>query len=122
MNKRLVLRLFGYLFSVVPPALAILERFPLFSRAGGEFVLSGLGFLLLLVAAIPLRRGAERLLRRALASPSAPGVWAVLWLFCAWFGHISRAIAEVAMIGTLSSLIGAVFFRLGRGEAEEDED
>lgn len=116
MTKRLLFRLLGYLLSVVPPSLAILERFPLFSREGGEFILSGLGFLLLLVAAIPLRRGAMRLLRRWLISPSAPGVWAVLWLFCAWFGHISRAIAEVAMIGTLSSLLGAVFFRLGGKE------
>ena len=118
MTKRFLLRLFGYLFSVVPPALCILERFPLFSRAGGEFILSGLGFLLLLLSAIPLWRGARTLLRRWLASPSAPAVWAVLWVFCAWFGHISRAIAEVAMIGTLSSLVGAVLFRLSRKEAE----
>ena len=83
MSKRLLLRLFGYLFSVVPPALAIVERFPLLSKAGGEFILSGLGFLLLLIAAVPLYRGAKRLLSRFLSAPSAPGVWAILWLFCA---------------------------------------
>jgi hypothetical protein len=45
-------------------------------------------------------------------SPSAYGIWAVIWLAAAWFGRIAAAIAEIALIGTLSSLIGALFFRL----------
>lgn len=121
MSKRLVLRLLGYLFSVVPPALAILERFPLWAEEG-ELLLSGIGLLLLLIAAIPLRRGIRAALRSFLASPSAPCVWGVLWLFTAWFGRIAVAIADIALIGTLSSLVGMLFFYLGKREVKKNED
>ncbi|MBR7095126.1 MAG: hypothetical protein IKC73_02795 [Clostridia bacterium] len=118
MNKRLVFRVLGYLFCLVPPVLAILERFPLWAREGGAPVVSGLALLLLLVAAIPLRRGLLSLFRRFLASPSAFTVWGVLWLLCEWLGHIATAVADIALVATVSSFVGAVFFRLAaRGES-----
>ena len=112
MTKYVALRALGYLFSVLPPALAILERFPIWAQEGGRATLSGIALLLLLIAAIPLRRGLRAALARFMKSPSAYGIWAVIWLFTAWFGRIAAAIAEIALIGTLSSLIGALFFRL----------
>lgn len=121
MTKRFLFRLLGYLLCVGPPLFAILEHFPLWAKEGGELILSGIGLLLLLVAVIPLRRGLSRALRRFLASPSAFGIWGVLWLFTAWFGHIAEAIADIALIGTLSSLLGALFFRLGRREEHDHE-
>lgn len=119
MTKRILFRFLGYAFSVIPPVLAILEYFPLFAKTGGQPILSGIAFLLLLLAAIPLRRGITGLVRRYLDSPSAPGVWAVLWIFCAWFGRIAEAIAAVALVGALSSLLGMLFFHLG-GKGERD--
>lgn len=112
MTKYVALRSLGYLFSVLPPVLATLERFPIWAREGGRATLSGLALLLLLVAAIPLRRGLRAALSRLARSPSAYGIWAVIWLAAAWFGRIAAAIAEIALIGTLSSLVGALFFRL----------
>ena len=117
MSKRFVLRLFGYLFCILPPTLAILEHFPLWAEEGRGPMLSGIAFLLLLIAAIPLRRGLLSLFRRFLASPSAFGVWGVLWLLSAWLGSIVTAVADIALVGTVSSLLGALFFRLaGEGE------
>ena len=115
MSKRILLSGLGYLFCLLPPILAILERFPLFMREGSAPVLSGLAFLLLLVAAIPLKRGITALLYKFLKSPSAFTVWGVIWIFFEVFGRISGAIADIALIATLSSLIGAVFFRLAKG-------
>lgn len=116
MTKRVLFTGLGYLFCLVPPVLAVFERFPIFAREGRGPVLSGLAFLLLLVAAIPLKRGITDLFRKFLSSPSAFTVWAVLWLFFEVFGRIAEAVADIALIATLSSLIGAVFFRLARGE------
>ena len=121
MAKHIALRALGYFFSVVPPVLAILERFPVWVREGGRATLSGIALLLLLVAVIPLRRGLRAALSRWLSSPSAYGIWAVIWIFCAWFGRIAVAVAEIALVGLISSLIGAFFFRLaGRGEPSRE--
>jgi hypothetical protein len=40
-----------------------------------------------------------------------------VWLFAAWFGRIATVIADIALVGTLSSLVGALFFRLADREA-----
>lgn len=117
MTKRVLFIGLGYLFCLLPPILAILERFPLFAREGSAPVLSGLALLLLLVAAIPLKRGMTALLHKFLRSPSAFTVWGVIWIFFEVFGRIAEAIADIALVATLSSLIGAVFFRLAKGES-----
>ncbi len=121
MTKRRLLRALGYFFCIVPPVLAILERFPLWAREGGGPILSGIALLLLLVAAIPLRRGFLALLRRWIASPSAFGIWGVLWLVTAWLGKIAAAVADIALVGTVFSLIGTLFFRLGGKESSHEE-
>lgn len=112
MRKRFWLRLLGYLFCLVPPIAAILERFPLWAREGGAPVVSGIAFLLLVVAVIPLRRGLTSLLRRFLESPSAFGIWGVLFLLCEWLDSILAAVADIALVGAVSSLLGAILFRL----------
>ena len=115
MTKRVILTALGYLFCLAPPILAILERFPILSREGSGPLLSGLALLLLLIAMIPLKRGLTALLHRFLKSPSAFTVWGVIWIIFEIFGRIAATIADIALIATLSSLIGAVFFRLARG-------
>lgn len=120
MNKRRLALVLGYLFSVLPPVLLIVEQFPILAEKGGEFMLSGLGFLLLLVAAIPLRRGLTVALRHWLNTPSAFTVWGAVWLFTAWFGRIAAIVADIALVSTVSSLVGAGFFYLAkRGMSHE---
>ena len=120
MNKRILFRFLGYVLCTVPPLLAVLERFPLWAREGDRPMISGIAFLLLLVVAIPLRRGLGNLLRRFFASPSAVGIWLLLFLVASWLATIAAAIADIALVGTLSSLIGAVFFRLSRREVRHE--
>lgn len=121
MNKRLLLRLLGYAFCVVPPALATLERFPLWAREGGAPVVSGLALLLLLLAAVPLKRGLSFALQRFLRSPSALGIWFFLWLISLWLSRIADAVAAIALVGVLGSLIGSLFFRLSvKGEVKDE--
>lgn len=116
--RRLLFGLLGYLFCLVPPTLAILERFPLWAHEGKGPLFSGFSLLLLFIASIPLRRGIARLFRRFLASPSAFTVWGAIWLFCELFAKIGSAVADIALLSTVSSLIGAVFFRLARKRGE----
>ena len=120
MRKRLFFRILGYLLCVLPPAAATLERFPVFARQGGRPVISGVAFLLLLCAAIPFRRGILKKIRAWLDSPSAYSVWLILWLAAEWLGRISNAVADIALISTVTSLLGAICFRLGR-EKKKDE-
>ena len=115
MTKRVLFTALGYLFCLLPPVLAILERFPILARKGSGPMLSGLALLLLLVAVIPLKRGITTLFQKFLRSPSAFTVWGVIWIFFEVFGRIAGTIADIALIATLSSLIGAVFFRLAKG-------
>ena len=117
MTKRVLFTALGYLFCLLPPVLAILERFPILARKGSGPMLSGLALLLLLVAVIPLKRGITTLVQKFLRSPSAFTVWGVIWVLFEVFGRIAGTIADIALIATLSSLIGAVFFRLAKGES-----
>jgi hypothetical protein len=119
--RRLIFTVLGYLFCLVPPTLAILERFPLWAQEGKAPLLSGFSLLLLLVATIPLRRGIVALFARFLHSPSAFTVWGAIWLFCELFGRISVAVADIALLSTITSLIGAFFFHLGRKKQEVSE-
>ncbi len=121
MTKRILLRLLGYVLCVLPPALATLERFPLFAREGGRPLLSGIALLLLLLTAVPLRRGLKKALARFLSSPSAHGIWAAVFIFTALFARIAADIADIALIGTLSSLLGALFFYLAERGVDTHE-
>lgn len=113
MRKRIFFRIIGYILCIVPPVFAIFERFPIFAGQGGRPVLSGLAFLLLVVAAIPFRRGILEKIRLWLDSPSAYSVWLLLWIGATLLGRISDAVADIALISTLTSFLGAICFRIG---------
>ncbi len=119
MRRRLIFRILGYLFCILPALYAIFEHFPLFAEEGAAPTLSGFAFLLVLLALIPFHKGILRQVRRWLASPSAYSVWLVLWLVFEWLGRISTAIADISLVAFIGSLIGAVFFRLGKEQEDE---
>ncbi len=119
-KRRVVFTALGYLLCILPPVAAILNRFPLWAREGGRPVLSGMALLLLLVAAIPFRRGILRAVQKWLESPSAYGVWLLIWLGALWLGRISEAVADIALLSTLTSLLGAFCFRLARGGVADE--
>lgn len=113
------LRLLGLLFSVLPPALATLEFFPLW-LGNGRTAISAISLVLLLLAAIPL----FRILKRHLRTPAPWMLWFVLWLLLRAFLPIAAAIEEIALISFPTSLIGAFCFSLAkkRERAQEKEE
>ena len=113
----LTLRLIGLILSVVPPAVATLEYFPLW-LAGGRTAISAIALLLLLLSAIPI----FRILKRHLRTPAPWMLWLSLWIFLRAFLPIATAIETIAFISFPTSLLGAVCFRLAKNRSEMREE
>jgi hypothetical protein len=56
-----------------------------------------------------------RAIKRALASPSAPLLWLVIFLLFLSLSRIADDITVIAFVGFVSNLCGALFFRLAKG-------
>ena len=108
-TRKIIFGVAGMACSVLPPALATLNLFPLMTPAGR---VSAVVVVLLTLSLIPLFRHVKRLL----ASPSAWVLWGVLFVLAA----VTRAFIDefymIAMLGFVGSAVGAVFFRLARGK------
>ena len=106
---RLALRILGLVLSVLPPAIATLEFFPLWLTEG-RTTLSALSLVLLLLSAIPI----FRILKKHLRSPAPWMLWLILWLGLRAFLPIAAAIETIAFISFPTSILGAVCFRLAK--------
>lgn len=115
--KRLFFRTLGYLFCIVPVAVAVLSYFPLWLGDRAQ-TLSVLGILLLFAAFLPLRRTVKEKWR----TPSAWGVWFFLWIALSLFRAIIDQLITVALIGFPTGLIGAFFFRLADKKPRAEKD
>ena len=111
---RMLFRILGVTLSVLPPAIATLEYFPLW-LADGKKAISALSLLLLLLAAYPL----FRILKHRLRSPSLWMLWLVLWGLLEAFLPILSAIKTIALISFPTGLLGALFFRLSKRSEEK---
>ena len=105
----LALRILGLVLSVLPPAIATLEFFPLWLTEG-RTTLSALSLVLLLLSAIPI----FRILKKHLRSPAPWMLWLILWLGLRAFLPIAAAIETIAFISFPTSILGAVCFRLAK--------
>ena len=112
----LALRILGLFLSVLPPAIATLEFFPLW-LSEGTTTLSALSLLLLLLAAIPI----FRLLKKHLHSPAPWMLWLVLWLALRAFLPIASAIETIALVAFPTSFLGAVCFRVAQRRDKRKE-
>lgn len=110
-------RILGVLLSVIPPAFAILEYFPLWLTRG-KTAISALSLLLLLLAAIPL----FRIMKRRFKSPSPWVLWFLLWLFLRLFLPIAEALMTIAFISFPTCLLGAVCFYLARKRERKETE
>lgn len=106
---RTALRLLGLLLSVLPPAVATLEYFPLW-LSDGKTAISAFSLLLLLLSAVPLLR----ILKKHLRSPAPWMLWLLLWLSLRMFLPIAAAIEKIALISFPTSLLGAFCFLLAK--------
>lgn len=105
--KRVLFRTLGYLFCILPAAVAVLSYFPLWLDDRAQ-TLSVLGILLLFTALLPFRRTVKEKWR----TPSAWGIWFFLWIALSLFRAIIDQLITVALIGFPTGLVGAFFFRL----------
>ena len=110
----ILLRILGLILSVLPPAIATLEFFPLWLTEG-KTAFSAVSLVLLLLSAIPL----FRLLKKHLRSPAPWMLWLILWLALRAFLPIAAAIETIALVAFPTSLAGAICFRLAKRQEEK---
>lgn len=112
--KRLVFRVLGILFSVVPPALCVLLYFPLWENASGKLLSGGTLFLLIL-ASLPI----FRIIASHLKTPAAHTVWLILFIVFYLLSAIAEEMIVISFTGFLGNAIGALMFKLAGGGINE---
>lgn len=99
----------GLCIAIIPPTAAILCYFPVWVERGGEYLLSGIAVLLLLIAFIPL----SKLIKRALASASALTVWTALFIIFLAVSKIADEMVVITFVGMLSNAVGGGLMKIG---------
>ena len=110
--KRLLLKLAGLALCIIPPALATLFYFPVWISRGGEFVVSGLALILLILACLPLWRAVSHKLR----SPALYTLWLIAFIAFSSLSKIADEMTVISFVGFIGNLIGAALFRLAKTE------
>ena len=103
------LGLLGYALCIFPPALCVLEYFPLWITSG-EKRLSGFALVLLAVCFVP----ALRLIRRHLKAPSAILFWLLLFLFVCAFRAVMDELFVISLVALTSSVPGTACVYIAR--------
>lgn len=104
------LHLLGLALSIIPPALATVFYFPVWSESGGGKVIAGGGVLLAIIFAMPVFKWLNRLLRKA-----TPYVfWTVLFLIFLGLSKIADEMTVISFAGCIGNLLGALCFRAER--------
>ena len=106
----------GLVFSILPPALAICFYFPVWVAKGGEYILSGLAVLLMIVAFVPL----FKLIRQVFKSPSGYAIWLAIFLVFFFVSRIASEMIVISFVGLVGNIIGAFLFKLAKGKKDID--
>jgi chromate transport protein ChrA len=109
--------LIGMLFSVVPPIAATAAYFPLWSEQGSEYAISGFTLLLILISALPI----IRVIKAMLKSPSAWGIWLLIFILFTLLSSIAEQMRMISLIGFTGGLIGTYFFKKNRRIKDEKQ-
>jgi hypothetical protein len=117
MKRHSLLRLFALLVSTVPVLICTAAYFPIWTLRGEGAVLSGLGLILSLIAAIP----AYRYVKAHIGSISAPFIWLILFAVFFALESIAHEVTVIAFVGFVSNLVGAIIFKIARGGNAENE-
>lgn len=107
MRRKLILSSLALAVSVLPPLIAVISYFPVWSSRGSGAVLSGFAALLAVLSAMPL----FKLLSRLLSSPSAWMMWLITFIVFFALSRIVNEMLVISLVGTLSNIVGAVLFR-----------
>ena len=106
--------LLGYALCVFPPALCVLEYFPLWISSG-EKRLSGIALVLLAACFVP----ALRFFRQHLRSPSALLFWLLLFLFVCAFRAVMDELFTISLVALASSVPGTACLYAARRMARK---
>lgn len=107
---RICARVLGLTLCTVPAAIAVLEHFPIWIGEGIRPTLSAMSVIMLVLAAIPLKRAISKYLE----SPSAWSIWLAIWALSTLLTGIIYSIARIALVAFVGNALGAVCFRLAR--------
>lgn len=115
MKKNNILRsrllyLGGLALCIVPPAAATLFYFPAWSTRGSEYVLSGMGVLLVLLSMAPMYKSISRFLRSA----ASYTLWLTLFLIFFLLSRIADELTVISFFGFVGNLLGAIFFKISK--------
>ena len=111
MSNKMKLRLIGLLgliISIVPPLATTLVYFPFWCEKSNEAAISGGVLFLGIICLVPLYKK----LGQSFRSPSAPVMWGMLAVFMYAMKSIAEQVYVIAIVGTISNLIGVLIFKL----------
>lgn len=114
-----LIHVIGLLICVIPPALSVIEHFPILSETPKKQV-SMFGVLLLAICCVPFWKSIKAFLR----SPSAWKAWLVIFLISYLLNAIIAEMVVISSIGLASGIIGCAVFKIerwyvSRGEKKE---
>lgn len=108
----------GLLFCVVPPAIAVIDRFDFWKT---EQRVSAAVILLLCLCCVPLWRQIKSGIKAFAENPSAWGIWLALTVLFWLFDRISADMLVICYIALPASVIGALLMSLAHKHLKEDE-
>ena len=117
-TRRLIFGFIGLCISVIPVTVTILSYFPIWICRDDSSILSGISFLLLCTALIPLFKHLKRILR----SPSVPLLWFLLFALFSILSRISDEMTVISFVGFVTNLAGSFFFKLARNNTEVSDE
>ncbi len=109
-KKKVIFYTLGLLFCIIPPAIATLEYFPIWSARGGEAMFSGITLVLLFICALPLKRHISAYLK----SPSAWVLWLAIYLILSLLSTIIEDVISISLVAFPSNFIGSLFFKIAK--------
>ena len=107
--KGFLLKKLALIIDVGVPLYVTCTQFPIWVNRSSEATVSGLFVVFALLSCIPFIRRIKAFLR----SPSAPVVWAVMFIALAAINCIIDEAVFIAFYGACANLIGAVLHKIG---------
>lgn len=105
-----ILRAFGLLLCVVPPAWETIEYFPDWVQEGYQTTFSGIAVLLLAISILPL----AKFVLQKIKSPSAWMVWVLIYVLLFSINQVMDEALVISKIGAISNVAGCALFYLAR--------
>lgn len=115
-DKNRLLTVAGFLVSILPPLIATLTQFPDWIKTSSSCTMSGIALVCILLSIYPLIKAAKKYL----FSPSIPIVWAIVMVLVMMLKAIIEQVLFISVIGTISSSVGWVLFRLRKNKKTEE--